>query len=206
MFARYFSFETQKRLFIATKDCPVAKSINNPSLHVFQVKCKYWASMQAWTMTHASYAPQATHHTWQFHSSHPLWPFSIANKIDLVSRSNLSAEINNSQHNLLFSSCGSRVKIFLIYLWVNLSSFHISIYCVTFVQILRSFLPFKQAVCWGQHDFCSLLSVKFAKTIFMQNYVGPIYLHIRKPIVCKIPPLSLPLTTLNILWTVGIFH
>ena len=41
MFARYFSFETQKRLFIATKDCPVAKSINNPSLHVFQVKCKY---------------------------------------------------------------------------------------------------------------------------------------------------------------------
>ena len=24
----------------------------------------------------------------------------------------------------------------------------------------------------------------------MQNYVGPIYLHIRKPIVCKIPPLS----------------
>ena len=25
----------------------------------------------------------------------------------------------------------------------------------------------------------------------MQNYVGPIYLHIRKPIVCKIPPLSL---------------
>ena len=147
--------------------------------------------MQAWTMTHASYAPQATHHTWQFHSSHPLWPFSIANKIDLVSRSNLSAEINNSQHNLLFSSCGSRVKIFLIYLWVNLSSFHISIYCVTFVQILRSFLPFKQAVRWGQHDFCSLLSVKFAKTIFMQNYVGPIYLHIRKPIVCKIPPLSL---------------
>ena len=71
-----------------------------------------------------------------------------------------------------------------------MSSFHISIYCVTFVQILRSFLPFKQAVRWGQHDFCSLLSVKFAKTIFMQNYVGPIYLHIRKPIVCKIPPLS----------------